>query len=50
VYSSLAVHIDVAQISDLPGCTQESEKLFSYRKANGHPTGRGGLLIVRAGS
>lgn len=48
VHSSLAKHIDL--ISDLPGCTQESEKLFSYRKANGQPTGRGGLLIVRASS
>lgn len=48
VHSSLAKHIE--QIYDLPGCTQESEKLFSYRKANGQPTGRGGLLVVRAGS
>lgn len=48
VHSSLAKHID--QIHDLPGCTQESEKLFSYRKANGQPTGRGGLLVVRTGS
>ena len=48
VHSSLAKHIEL--ISDLPGCTQESEKLFSYRKANGQPTGRGGLLIVRASS
>ena len=50
VQSSLAAHIDIAKIHDLPGCTQESENLFSYRKANGQPTGRGGLLIVRAGS
>jgi YfiH family protein len=50
VQSSLSAHIDIAKIHDLPGCTQESEKLFSYRKANGQPTGRGGLLIVRAGS
>jgi len=50
VHSSLAAHIDPAQIYDLPGCTQESEKLFSYRKAKGQPTGRGGLLIVRASS
>ncbi|MEY4900481.1 MAG: hypothetical protein RI895_903 [Actinomycetota bacterium] len=50
VQSSLAAHIDIAKIHDLPGCTQESEKLFSYRKANGQPTGRGGLLIVRASS
>ena len=48
VHSSLAKHIEL--ISDLPGCTQESEKLFSHRKANGQPTGRGGLLIVRASS
>jgi len=50
VHSKLAQHINIAQISDLPGCTNESEKLFSYRKANGQPTGRGGLLIVRSGS
>lgn len=50
VHSSLAQHIDVAQIFNLSGCTQESEQLFSYRKANGQPTGRGGLLIVRASS
>lgn len=50
VQSSLAQHIDVAQIFNLSGCTQESEQLFSYRRANGRPTGRGGLLIVRASS
>lgn len=48
VHASLAKHIEL--LSDLPGCTQESENLFSYRKANGQPTGRGGLLIVRASS
>lgn len=48
VHSSLAKNIEL--ISELPGCTQESEKLFSHRKANGQPTGRGGLLIVRASS
>jgi YfiH family protein len=30
---------------DLPGCTLEDENLFSYRRANGEPTGRGGLIV-----
>ncbi len=48
VRSILAERID--QIHEFPGCTQESEKLFSYRRAGGTPTGRGGLLVVRTGS
>jgi YfiH family protein len=29
----------------IPGCTQEDDNLFSYRRANGQPTGRGGLIV-----
>lgn len=29
----------------ISGCTQEDERLFSYRRANGQPTGRGGILV-----
>ena len=48
VRSVLAKQIDA--IYEFPGCTQESENLFSYRKASGQPTGRGGLLVIRASS
>lgn len=48
VRSVLAKQIE--QIHEFSGCTQENENLFSYRKANGKPTGRGGLLVVRSGS
>ena len=48
VRSVLAKHID--SVYEFPGCTQESENLFSYRKASGQPTGRGGLLVIRASS
>lgn len=36
----------VTQIHELSGCTFESEDLFSYRRAAGEPTGRGGLVIA----
>jgi YfiH family protein len=48
VRSVLAKQIDF--IYEFPGCTQESENLFSYRKASGQPTGRGGLLVSRTSS
>jgi YfiH family protein len=35
----------VAQIHALTGCTLENSDLFSYRRAAGEPTGRGGLVI-----
>lgn len=50
-------HLDInagirAQLSALgiysetfAGCTYESDNLFSYRRANGQPTGRGGLIV-----
>ncbi len=36
----------VAQIHELVGCTFENPDLFSYRRAAGEPTGRGGLVIA----
>ncbi len=30
-------------------CTFENDNFFSYRRANGQPTGRGGLIVARAG-
>lgn len=48
VRNVLAKQIDA--IYEFPGCTQESENLFSYRKASGQPTGRGGLLVIRSSS
>ena len=44
VKSVLASHIP--QIHELSGCTFEDEELFSYRRAAGAPTGRGGLVIA----
>lgn len=29
----------------IPGCTFEDDRLFSYRRAHGEPTGRGGLIV-----
>lgn len=46
---SILIHY-INQIHEFPGCTQENEKLFSYRGAGGQPTGRGGLLVVRTSS
>jgi YfiH family protein len=48
VRSVLAKQVDA--IYEFPGCTRESENLFSYRKASGQPTGRGGLLVIRTSS
>jgi YfiH family protein len=36
----------VTQIHKISGCTFESSELFSYRRAAGEPTGRGGLVIA----
>lgn len=33
-------------ISQIPGCNFEDENLFSFRRANGGPTGRGGLVAM----
>jgi len=54
-------HVDLAQaVSDvlvtrgilvhrMTGCTYEDENLFSFRRARGSATGRGGLLVFRTG-
>lgn len=34
------------QVKQIPGCNFEDEKLFSYRRAGGNPTGRGGLVAL----
>ena len=51
-------HVDLAQavqvqleghgveVQRMAGCTYESEVLFSYRRAQGSPTGRGGLAVM----
>ena len=44
VKSVIASH--VSEIHELSGCTFENEDLFSYRRAAGEPTGRGGLVIA----
>lgn len=36
----------VTQIHQIAGCTFENFDLFSYRRAAGEPTGRGGLVIA----
>ena len=36
----------VTKIHELAGCTFENADLFSYRRAAGEPTGRGGLVIA----
>ena len=36
----------VTKIHELTGCTFEDTDLFSYRRAAGEPTGRGGLVIA----
>ena len=40
----------VTKIHDISGCTLESSNLFSYRRAAGEPTGRGGLVIAISAS
>jgi copper oxidase (laccase) domain-containing protein len=34
------------QVQRIAGCTYESDDLFSYRRAHGQPTGRGGLVAM----
>lgn len=34
------------EINQIAGCNFEDDNLFSYRRANGEPTGRGGLVAV----
>ena len=34
------------QVKRMDGCTYEDETLFSYRRASGQPTGRGGLAVM----
>lgn len=34
----------------IDACTFEDQNFFSYRRANGQPTGRGGLIVARAGA
>jgi YfiH family protein len=40
----------VMAIHEITGCTYESSNLFSYRRAAGEPTGRGGLVIAISAS
>jgi YfiH family protein len=40
----------VSKIHELNGCTLENPELFSYRRANGEPTGRGGLVVAMSNS
>jgi YfiH family protein len=40
----------VTQIHELTGCTLEKSELFSFRRAAGEPTGRGGLVLAMSGS
>ncbi len=40
----------VAQVHELTGCTRENSELFSYRRAAGEPTGRGGLVLAMSNS
>lgn len=40
----------VAQVHELTGCTREDSELFSYRRAAGEPTGRGGLVLAMSNS
>ena len=48
VVSVLAEH--VTQVHELTGCTLENSELFSYRRAAGEPTGRGGLVLAMSNS
>jgi len=45
-----AVHVQLEQrgvsVQRIPGCTYESEDLFSFRRARGGQTGRGGLVVM----
>ena len=43
---SAALEQQGVQVHRIPGCTYESPDLFSYRRAHGKPTGRGGLAVM----
>jgi len=38
--------LQVSKVHEFSGCTYENSNLFSYRRAAGEPTGRGGLVIA----
>jgi YfiH family protein len=40
----------VKTIHEISGCTFENSDLFSYRRAAGEPTGRGGLVLAISAS
>lgn len=40
----------VFRVHEFSGCTYENSDLFSYRRAAGEPTGRGGLVIAMSNS
>ena len=42
--------LQVTEIHELNGCTFENQDLFSFRRAAGEPTGRGGLAIAISAS
>jgi YfiH family protein len=42
------IDAQVVQVHELGGCTLENPNLFSYRRAGGKPTGRGGLVLAIA--
>lgn len=44
-FDELGITADV-----IDACTFEDTNFFSYRRANGQPTGRGGLIVARAGA
>lgn len=43
---SAALEQQGVQVQRIDGCTYESQDLFSYRRAQGQPTGRGGLAVM----
>ena len=44
------LHRAINQVHIFAGCTQEDSNLFSFRRAAGLPTGRGGLVIAMPSS
>lgn len=40
------LHAQVARVSRFAGCNFEDDSLFSYRRADGEPTGRGGMAVM----
>ena len=43
---NVALEQQGVQVQRIAGCTYESGELFSYRRAQGQPTGRGGLAVM----